>query len=280
MPSRMIPRGARPWLLLLPAAAFLVAFFVMPLLQVLLLSISDPDWGLENYAVLFSDGFFLETLATTFLTALTVTVICLLLAYPLAYAVANRPGPFASSALLLVGLSLWLSFLVRTYAWMVILGNRGPVMALLHGLGIDAGELLFTRFASTLGMVHALLPIMVMTLYTVMSKIDPAYVRAARGLGASPLAAFAKVYLPLSAPAIVNGSTLVFITCLGFYVMPVLLGGPREQMIAGLIGQQIEELLNFGEAAAMSVVLLAASLAIYALYNRYFGLDRLWGDAR
>lgn len=270
----------RRGLLLLPVVAFLTAFFIVPLIQVLMLSISDPDWGVENYTYLFSDSFFLGALGSTFLTALSVTVACLLLGYPLAYVVARSEGSFAASALLLVGLSLWISFLVRTYAWMVILGNRGPVLAAMRALGIEGGELLFTRFASSLGMVHALLPLMVMTLFSVMKKIDPSYERAACGLGATPWVAFCKVFLPLSAPAVINGCTLVFITCLGFYVMPVLLGGPSEQMIAGLIGQQIEELLNFGEAAAMSVVLLAASLTVYAIYSRLFGLDRLWGESR
>ncbi|MDQ2147465.1 ABC transporter permease [Alcaligenaceae bacterium C4P045] len=270
----------RRGLLLLPVVVFLTAFFIVPLIQVLMLSVSDPDWGVENYTYLFSDSFFLSALGSTFLTALSVTVACLLLGYPLAYVVARSEGSFAASALLLVGLSLWISFLVRTYAWMVILGNRGPVLAAMRALGIEGGELLFTRFASSLGMVHALLPLMVMTLFSVMKKIDPAYERAACGLGATPWAAFCKVFLPLSAPAVINGCTLVFITCLGFYVMPVLLGGPSEQMIAGLIGQQIEELLNFGEAAAMSVVLLAASLTVYAIYARLFGLDRLWGESR
>ncbi|GAB1578977.1 ABC transporter permease [Bordetella petrii] len=272
------PHRLRYALLLAPVVIFLVVFFVVPLGQVLLLSVSDPTWSLEHYRYLFSDGFFIGVLVTTFLTALGVTLTCLLVGYPLAYAVVQIGGGFARSALVLVGLSLWVSFLVRTYAWMVILGNRGPIVRLFEFLGLEHGELLFTRFSSTLGMVHALLPLMVMTLYSVMRKIDPAYVRAARGLGASGWAAFRTVFLPLSAPAIVNGCTLVFITCLGFYVMPVLLGGPSEQMLAGLIGQQIEELLNFGEAAAMSVVLLAASLAVYAAYNRVFGLDRLWGE--
>ncbi|MBV7487080.1 ABC transporter permease [Bordetella sp. BOR01] len=274
------PRRWRSLLLLAPVVIFLLAFFVVPLFQVLLLSVSDPGWSLEHYYYLFSDGFFIGVLSSTFLTALGVTLVCLALGYPLAYTVVRLGGGFAKSALVLVGLSLWVSFLVRTYAWMVILGNRGPIVALLDRLGLGNGELLFTRFSSTLGMVHALLPLMVMTLYSVMRKIDPAYIRAARGLGASSWAAFRHVFLPLSAPAIVNGCTLVFITCLGFYVMPVLLGGPGEQMLAGLIGQQIEELLNFGEAAAMSVVLLVASLSVYAVYNHAFGIDKLWGEPR
>jgi len=126
-------------------------------------------------------------------------------------------------------------------------------------------------------MVHILLPFMVMALYAVMRRIDPAYLRAAQGLGAPPRAAFRHVFLPLSAPGIVNGCTIVFILCLGFYVTPVLLGSPREQMLAGLIGRQIEELLDFGQASAMAVVLLAATLGLFWIYNRFVGIDKLWG---
>jgi putative spermidine/putrescine transport system permease protein len=110
-----------------------------------------------------------------------------------------------------------------------------------------------------------------------MRKIDPAVMRAASGLGASPAAAFRAVYLPLSAPGIVSGSTIVFILCVGFYVTPVLIGSPREQMIAGVIGTDIEEFLAFGEASAMAIVLLLVTGVVLAVYHRFFGLDRLWG---
>jgi ABC-type spermidine/putrescine transport system permease subunit I len=140
-----------------------------------------------------------------------------------------------------------------------------------------APQVLYTRFSAVLGMVHILMPYMVMSLYAAMRKINPDHLRAAASLGASPLQAFRDVYLPLSLPGVVNGCTLVFIICLGFYVTPVLLGGPRDQMIAGLIGEQIQELLDWGLASAMAVVLLATTLGLLAIYNRLVGLDKLWG---
>ena len=220
-------------------------------------------------------------LGNTFLTAALVMVLCLLFGYPLAAALALSGPRFAAGILLVVGMSYWTSFLVRSYAWMVLLGNNGPIRNALKWMGWEQPpELLFTRFSSTLGMVHALLPLMVITLYSVMKKIDGSYMRAATSLGAGRFQAFRRVFLPLSAPGIINGCTMVFIICLGFYVMPVLLGSPREQMMAGLIGQQMEEFGNFGEASAMAVVLAITTLAVYTVYNWKFGLDKLWGGAR
>jgi ABC-type spermidine/putrescine transport system permease subunit I len=167
---------------------------------------------------------------------------------------------------------------VRTYAWLVILGGKGPVASSYLALGLGkAPQLLFTTLSSTLGMTHILLPYMILALYAVMKKIDPNHLKAAASLGARPGAGFREVFLPLSLPGVVNGSLLVFVTCLGFFVTPVLLGTPRDMMISQLINQQIEELLAWGFASAVAVVLLAATLLVLAIYNRFAGLDRLWG---
>lgn len=271
----------RPYMLLAPLLVFLAAFFFMPLAQVLWLSLTDPHPGIANYAHFFGDPFYLQVLGMTLVTSLLVTVCCLVLGYPLAYCLTRATARFGGAVLLVVGMSYWTSFLVRSYAWMIILGNSGPISGLLRMLGVAAPpELLFTRFASSLGMVHALLPLMVITLYSVMKKIDPALVRAAANLGASPFAAFRAVFLPLSLPGIVNGCTMVFIVSLGFYVMPALLGSPSEQMMAGLIGEQMEEFGSFGDASAMAVVLTFATFALYALYSYFFGLDKLWGRGK
>ncbi len=268
---------AGPIPLMAPAVIFLSVFFLVPLGYVGWMSISQPAFGLQNFARLTHSSLFASVLLQTFKTAFMVTVLALLFSYPLAYAAANGSRRLAMFLLTLIAMSFWTSYLVRTYAWMVILGNQGPVTALLVWLGWNpAPKLLYTTFSATLAMTHALIPFMTMSLYAVMKRIDPLYMRAAQNLGANPLRAFTTVYLPLSAPGIVNGCTLVFISCLGFYVMPVLLGSPRDQMIAGIIGDQIEQTLDFGLGAAISIVLLALTLAIYAVYNRFFGLDRLW----
>jgi putative spermidine/putrescine transport system permease protein len=267
-----------PWMLLAPVLVYLAVFYLVPLAIVIVSSVTDPSPSLSHYRDFFTDSFYLRVLSRTFATSLIVTICCLVLAYPLAYAMARREDTLVVAMLTVVALTFWTSFLVRTYAWMVILGNRGPITALFRMVGWDPPpEILFTRFSSTLAMVHILLPFMVMALYSVMKKIDPALLRAAQNLGASPGRTFRHVYFPLSAPGVVNGCTMVFILCLGFYVTPVLLGSPREQMLAGLIGSQIEELLDFGEASAMAVVLLLVTLGLVALYNRFVGIDTLWG---
>jgi len=267
-----------PWMLLAPVLAYLAVFYLVPLAIVMVSSVTDPSLSLGHYRDFFTDSFYLQVLGRTFATSLIVTVSCLLLAYPLAYAMARRQDTLVVAMLTVVALTFWTSFLVRTYAWMVILGNRGPVAAVFRMVGWDPPpEILFTRLSSTLAMVHILMPFMVMALYSVMKKIDPALLKAAQNLGASPGRTFRHVFFPLSAPGVVNGCTMVFILCLGFYVTPVLLGSPREQMLAGLIGRQIEELLDFGEASTMAVILLLATLGLVAIYNRFVGIDKLWG---
>lgn len=265
------------WILLAPAILFLAAFTVLPIAKVVHLSLTDPAPTLENYAAVFTGAFYLHTMVSTFMTALLVAVTCLLLAYPLAYVAVQAGGWIATVLMLAVAMSFWTSFLVRTYAWMVILGTRGPVAALFAWLGWEPPQLLFTTFSATLAMVHIMLPFMTMGLYAAMKKIDPTLLRAATSLGARPFQAFRAVFLPLSAPGIVSGFSLVFIICLGFYVTPVLLGSPKSLMIAGVIGDQIEHSLAWGEASAIAIVLLVVTLALFAAYNRFVGLDRLWG---
>lgn len=268
----------RPWLLLAPLILFLAGFFLVPLGQVLLMSVTDPQPGFGHFADILGDGFFLRVLGQTFATAAVVAVLALLLGFPLAYAMAESTPRVAALLMVLVTMSFWTSFLVRTYAWMVILGNAGPIAWLSVNLfGGAPPQLLFTRFASTLAMVHILIPYMVLSLYAALKRIEPALLRSAASLGAPPISVLRHVVLPLVAPGVVNGLTIVFVLCLGFYVTPVLVGSPREQMIAGVIGHQVEEFLAFGEASALSVVLLASTMIVLGLYHRRFGLDKLWG---
>lgn len=267
-----------PWLLLAPLAIYMAVFFLVPLADVAIMSVTEPRPTLANYERVLTTALYQRVFINTFATALIVTICCLLVGYPLAYLMANSKPRTAMLILLLVTMSFWTSFLVRTYAWMVLLGNNGPLIWLLGALGMDQPpQLLFTRFSSTLAMVHILVPYMVMNIYSVMKKIDPTLIRSAESLGARGLSLFRHVYLPLTAPGIANGSVLVFVICLGFYVTPVLLGSPREQMIAGLIGNQVDEFLAFGMGSAMAMVLLSVTLVILTIYHRRFGLDKLWG---
>jgi putative spermidine/putrescine transport system permease protein len=266
------------WLLVAPAMLSIVFLFVVPIGYVLLLSVTDPTVSLDHYRRLFTVPLYAGVMANTFKTSLIVTIACLLLGYPLAYVMARRNDAVAIALLIAVGLSFWTGFVVRTYSWLIILGNKGPVASAyaLAGWGRPP-QLLFTSFSSTLGMTHILLPYMVLALYGVMRKIDPSYLRAAESLGARPFSAFRHVFLPLSLPGVVNGSVLVFTMCLGFYITPILLGTPKDMMISQLISQQIEDLLAWGFASAIAVVLLACTLGLLAIYNRFAGLDRLWG---
>src|SRR5690242_7826578 len=270
--------GLTAALLVAPATLAIGVLFVVPIGYVLLLSVTDPSVSLAHYRRLFTVPLYSNVMINTFRTSLIVTLCCLALGYPLAYVMARRNDAVAAVLLLAVGLSFWTGFVVRTYAWLVILGNKGPVSALYVFAGWGRPpQLLFTSFASALGMTHILLPYMVLALYGVMRKIDPSYLRAAESLGAKPFAAFRAVFLPLSLPGVVNGCILVFTICLGFYITPILLGTPRDMMISQLINQQIEDLLAWGFASAIATVLLAATLVLLALYNRFAGLDRLWG---
>lgn len=273
-----VTRPLRPWLLLAPAIVFVTGLFLVPLAGILRLSVVGPDgFTLEAYGAFFTDPFYLRILGRTLAVALTVTVFCILLGYPIAYVAARYGGRLGTALILIVTMSFWTSFLARTYAWMVILGSQGLLSTVLRGLGWEEPpQLLFTGIAANIGMIHILLPFMVLSLFAVMQRIDPSLLKASAGLGATPFQTFRTVFLPLSAPGIINGSALVFIVCLGFYVTPELLGGPQDQMIARLIGSQIEQLLDWREAATMAAVLLAVTLALFAVYDHFFGLDRLW----
>jgi putative spermidine/putrescine transport system permease protein len=270
--------GMTSALLVAPAVISIVVLFVIPIGYVLLLSVTDPTVSLDHYRRLLAVPLYAGVLLNTFKTSLIVTVACLLLGYPLAYVMARRNDLVAAILLIVVGLSFWSGFVVRTYAWLIILGNKGPITSGYAALGWGKPpQLLFTSFSSMLGMTHVLLPYMVLALYGVMRKIDPSYLRAAESLGARPFGAFRHVFLPLSLPGVVNGSILVFTMCLGFYITPILLGTPKDMMISQLISQQIEDLLAWGFASAIAVVLLACTLVLLGLYNRFAGLDRLWG---
>jgi putative spermidine/putrescine transport system permease protein len=274
-----VPReGLTAALLIAPAALTVIVLFVVPIGYVLLLSVTDPTLSLDHYRRLFTVPLYANVMVNTFRTSLIVTGACLLLGYPLAYVMARRNDILGILLLVAVGLCFWTGFVVRSYAWLVILGNKGPVAAVYATAGWGAPpQLLFTSFSSTLGMIHILLPYMVLALYGVMRRIDPSYLRAAEGLGARPFGALRHVFFPLSLPGVVNGALLVFTMCLGFYVTPILLGTPKDMMISQLINQQIEDLLAWGFASAIAVVLLGCTLVLLALYNRVAGLDRLWG---
>ena len=257
----------------------LTLLFVVPIGLMLVLSVTDPRLSLAHYQRIFTVPLYTQVMLNTFVTSLIVTALCLVLGYPVAYVMARRDRLGVDAAAdhrgheLLDGLSgpdLRLAGDPRQQ------GARGRRLRCARA-GRPPPKLLFTSFASTMGMTHILLPFMILALYAVMKKIEPDHLKAAASLGARPRAAFTEVFLPLSLPGVVNGSLLVFVICLGFFVTPILLGTPRDMMISQLINQQIEELLAWGFASAVAVILLVATGLILAVYNRFAGLDRLWG---
>ena len=271
------------WLLLcVPAVLFMLLAFALPLGQMLLRSVFDPDPTLDNFQALVEVGGYGKVLANTFRLSAIVTLITLVLGYPVAYLLVHVRGRAAGLLLISVVLPLWTSELVRTFAWMIILGRKGPLNATMQSLGIIDRPLalLFNEPSVLIGSVHIMLPFMILPLYSVMRGIDRELVRAALGMGATPLAAFRHVYLPLSMPGVVAGCLLVFVLATGFYVTPAALGSTAETMIAQLIDTQGRRTLNWGLASALSVVLLVSTTIILILYNRVFGLARPIAPAR
>ncbi|RWB69999.1 MAG: ABC transporter permease [Mesorhizobium sp.] len=213
---------------------------------------------------------YVDILLRTFAIALSVTLVCLVMAFPLAYLMANGPPKLARLAFLLVLLPLWTSVLVRTAAWFVLLQDEGLINQGLRYLGItsDPVPLIFNRFGLIVAMVHVSLPYMVLPIYASMKAIKPDYLRAALSLGAKPLYAFIRVYMPLAIPGLAAGSILVFIMALGYYITPALIGGASDQMISYFIAYYTTDSVNWGFAGALSIVLLVATSVLYVLYSK------------
>ncbi len=210
---------------------------------------------------------FVRLLGRTLGIGLATTLICLLLGYPVAYGLTLLRGGWARLALALVVLPLWTSVLVRTTAWFILLQREGPLNALLVGTGMlqQPAQLIFTRFAVVLAMVHVLLPFAVLPMYGVMRRLDPALMRAAGALGAAPWQAFLRVHLPLSAPGVAAAAGIVFLLAVGYWVTPALVGGASDQMVGNAIAAYTNENLNWGMAAALASILMALSAGVVLL---------------
>ncbi|PJI97768.1 putative spermidine/putrescine transport system permease protein [Acidovorax sp. 69] len=209
-------------------------------------------------------------LLRTFHISLVVTLVCLLLAYPLAWWLATLPARTANVLMILVLVPFWTSILVRVAAWIVLLQSEGLVNRGLMGLGVisEPLALLFNRTGVVIAMVHILLPFMILPLYSVMKSVPPTYLRAAVSLGSSPLAAFFRVYVPQTYPGIGAGALLVFILSIGYYVTPALLGGADDQMLSYYIARYTNVEVNWGMACALGALLLTATLVLYGVYRR------------
>ena len=270
----MSRRRLAPAVLLAPAATLLACVFLLPLAQVVTEAVWDGrGLTLVHFHRLFGEPLYLRILWRTLGVAVTTTAWCLLLGYPAAYYLAALPPAWRQRLMFFVLVPLWMSVLVRSFAWMAVLGRQGPLNAALLSLGIvdEPIQFLFTTGAVTLAMIQVLLPFSILICLNAMLAIDPRLVRAARAHGASPQRAFIHVFLPLSAPGIIAAAVLTSILATGFFITPMLLGGPRNQLIGNLIVGQISETVNWGFAAAIALLLVAATLVLVAVLRLAVG---------
>jgi ABC-type spermidine/putrescine transport system permease subunit I len=256
-------------LLALPLAAFLVLFFVFPTLTVLVRSVTDfnpPETGgLDNYAWFFDASTNVVVLRRTLVTAFAVTAICLLVGYPFAYLLTTVGARTRAVLLGVVVIAGFTSFMVRNYAWLVILQDNGPLNDAIAALGLGRVEFIGTDLGVAIVFTQILLPLMVLPLYASMRGIDRRLLLAGASLGARPLSRFVSVYLPLSLPGVMAGCLLVFVLTLGFYVTPALIGSPTNALYSQLMQIQVGQLLAWGHVGAMAVILTVVTLTLLAL---------------
>lgn len=255
-----------PFVLVAPLLIYMLVFYALPVLSMLLRSVAEPDWTLSHYAALPTDTVFLNIFWNTLYTAVIVTLGTLLLGYPAAFALVRARRSVAALILIVILLPFWTSVLVRSYAWMVLLGRHGLVNEALLASGLidRALRILNTPLAVQIAMIHILLPYMILPIANALRQIDSSLARAASGLGATPWRAFRQVILPLSMPGVAAGVLLVFVLALGFYITPAMVGGPRDTTLSMLIAQQVDQ-LNWAYAACLSATLLATALALIAV---------------
>ena len=255
---------------LVPVLSLLILFFLVPLAGLLLRSVTDPEWGLQNYRELVGTTTYLRVMGNTFLVASVVTVITVLVGFPVAWLLAIIPSRAARLLMNVLLLSMWTNLLVRTYAWMVLLQQTGFINKILMASGlIDAPLIMVNNLVGvTIGMTYIMVPFLVMPLHATMKSIDPSILHAAAICGASQWQAFCWVLLPLAAPGLASGALMVFVMSLGYFVTPALLGGTANMMLAELIAQLVQSLLNWGLAGAVALMLMVTTLGLYALQLR------------
>ncbi|NDZ14204.1 ABC transporter permease [Variovorax sp. WS11] len=275
------PRGRRAFWLIAPALLLIGVFLVLPYLNIVLMSLRPPAVGapygagftLANYGRALTDPYLLGVLGDTLLLGLTVTPICLLLGYPVAYHLARTRSRFAGVLYVLVLSPLLVGVVVRSFGWLILLSGNGVINRLLLDLGVvETGlALMNNRFGVTLALVHVFLPFMILPLVGVIQSIDPSLEQAARSLGASRPKVFRRVVLPLSWPGIQAGTILVFVLALSAYVTPVMLGGAQVKTMSVLVVQNLIDNFQWPAGAAQALLLTACGVAAVALYAKLTG---------
>lgn len=264
------------FLLIIPVFLFMLIFYIYPLVNMLSMSFWNEGFTLQEYKNIFQNELYYTVFFRSLQLAGFVTFFSLLIGYPLAYFIT-----YSKHKLLLLGMvaiSMWLGIIIRSYGWMGILGESGILNYVLGILGLATDTLLYNSSAVIVGMVHILLPYMVLPIFAVMSNIPDNVLGASKSLGATNLYTFTKIYFPLSLPGILAGSLLVFIQSIGFYITPALLGGRKEVMIAQLIEVQVNDLLNWPFASALATSLLIITTVSLFICSKVVPLKLLWGD--
>ncbi|MBB4423935.1 putative spermidine/putrescine transport system permease protein [Bradyrhizobium sp. CIR48] len=265
---------------MLPGGIFLALLFLVPLAGLLMLSLGMPNWTLARFVRIGGDPVHLAVLRTTLQISISATALALVLGYPIAYSLTTRKSSSLRTFLLIaVVLPYFTSVLVRTFAWIVLLGRGGIINDLLLKSGIISQpiSMLYNRASVIIGMTQIVMPLMILPMYTVMSGIDQKLLRAARANGASPIAAFLTVFLPLSMPGVMAAVLLVFVNCLGFYITPALLGSLSDFTITMQIYSEVVDHLNWASGSALSIVLLVSVLATLWIGSRFFPVNQLLG---
>ncbi|MCV3769029.1 ABC transporter permease [Rhizobium sp. TRM95796] len=260
-----------------PALILIVLFFVTPVTGLMLRSLTEPQFGLQNYAELIGSGTYVRIFANTFLVAGVVTLLSVVIGYPVAWALAVMPERWSRLVFAIIILSMWTNLLARTYAWMVLLQRTGVINKTLKALGlIDQPLALVNNLVGvTIGMTYIMLPFVILPLVGVIRSIDPAILRASALCGANSWQCFTRILLPLSLPGIAAGALMVFVMALGYYVTPALLGGTANMMLAEMVAQFVQSLVNWGMGGAAAFVLLVVTLILYSVQLRFFGAGRM-----
>lgn len=266
-------------LLLGPLVAYLCVFFIYPLYAVLMQSLFDPKFTIEHYVELIKYSVYARMLWNTLEICTMITLLCVLFGYPIAYYLTVTKSSWAMILMIAVVTPFWMSVLVRTYAWIMILGRYGVINDSLLYLGFIGSplKLLFNRLGVYVGMVYVMFPYAVLPMVSVMKGIDRSLMQAADNLGSTPWQSFKKVFLPLSLPGVGAAILLTFIRTVGSFITPALMGSTRDTMLAQGIQSQIEEVSNWGLASAMSILLFVVVIILFFVYNRFLGIDMLWG---
>lgn len=244
--------------LTVPAALLTICLYVVPILQVLALSFTEPTFGFGNYVEMFGSAAIGRVVRTTMIVSAVTTVLTIVMSYAVAFALVHMRPAARRVALFMVMVPFWVSVLVRAFAWITILRRNGVLNSALVGSGAIAEplELVYNQFGVIVGMVHYMMPFAILLLYANLSEIDPRIIQAARSLGARPVTIFTRVWLPLSLPGLAIAGLFIVIFSLGFLVTPAILGAGRVLMVAEYISVQISSTLRWGVATALSTTLL------------------------